>query len=533
MKQSLMGTWIETFNTPEQAWLLDEFLPQLNARKNLIAGLVQSNGAWDFSFADQVAYKAPHSEVVFRPMSDGNTPPQDHENLAWMYYLDEPEKLALKFKQKLNGRPYRVTFGCEPKFAGDTLTSYLNFSAKFAIACAEIDLKIAMWGLPGQSIDAYTPHPDDLRNGKWNFALETFGELGPIVERDMHGYTGPILGLGAYNDEYLVDPVKYRNLGDVNFKDPNHPEMRNMKNISNWYTWNELQQRKWQTRHAFRYMWMNHYAEEKGFKPSYYYLGESPHDFYGDDGALRNTWEMFKNIQGAPRIEEVAGINTIGKIVEWWFDKPFVEAEIEQLTWMGNMLANDPYCTGWLLYAITGKQGDQQMYNWIGHKDILKGMIGKNMVDRDVPPTQEPTIVIPQEPQVISNYVKVTNTGLRLRSQPNENSAWMLQFNTGFILKIAAPDTPEIVAPKIGKPGWVAVWVAQGITGYVSTQFVDFVQVEPELPTTDNWREQILDERQRKLVAFAELYAKDPFGDVAHNDKMTMAAMAARLDKKI
>lgn len=46
-----------------------------------------------------------------------------------------------------------------------------------------------------------------------------------------------------------------------------------------------------------------------------------------------------------------------------------------------------------------------------------------------------------------------------------------------------------------------------------------------------NWRD-LLDERQRKGVAWAELYAKDEwrFGADSHNNMLTIAKMAEMLD---
>ena len=49
---------------------------------------------------------------------------------------------------------------------------------------------------------------------------------------------------------------------------------------------------------------------------------------------------------------------------------------------------------------------------------------------------------------------------------------------------------------------------------------------------SDNWRDSIADDRVRKTLKGCEDYAKDPYGDVAHNLKLLVAQLAKLLDEK-
>lgn len=536
MTVSLMGLWMEDINFPDKKWYIETLMPKLNPAMFFVAGLVRQdgpkgdefNGSWDFSLADELHTSATHKDLNYRAMSGDlpNEHPQ-HENFRWLKYIDKPEQYILDIKAKLQGRPYRVSIGCEPSFRGDRFTQFLQIQIKLCEFAVKHQQKISLMGLPGQHLNIFTNDFEDIKKHPlWIPWLIAVAAAYPWVVVDYHGYTGPIIAAGAYDDNYLPNIINDRDL---------------LSDVSKYYTWDDLykneadphQMRKWQTRHTFRFRWLNIYAQEQGIPQHHYFVAESPHDYYGMEDTLAPVWEQFRNIEGFQKKEDVSGINRIQKIVEWKFKKPFVEAEIEQLAWHGNMLANDRYCLAWFIYAVTGKAGDQQAYNWDPHRKILEGMIGKNPARYFTPPIQtepKPPVVDtppegPKMPEV--HAVKVKGTGVRLRKTPETTAPYDLQVSSGVILRVM-PDDVHKAYEKIGKTGWwVHVALTAQYTGYIAADYVESILGAPE---GYNWGAEF-SERRLKIIDDAVKYAEDPFGDVGHELKLTLAQAVGIIEK--
>lgn len=362
MAQSLFTLWLEAPYIDDKGWVLN-YLQRLNPVKVKILTYIRSDGAYDFSFADEVHSRVPQSEVILRPYAVD-------ENSQWRAV--SAENWILDKKAKLGGRPFRITMGCEPAFKGQDLTDFLAYSVKLMEAAHKHNQPIDLWGVQPQLLNKFTTSPDDIGSGKWDAFLKVAGDLRGIVTVDYHTYTGLVLPAGTFDDSYLRRIANEQTL----LSDP-----------LTWATWKNISvDRPYQTRHLFRHRWLNLRALEKGYKEHDYFIGESPFDRF-EEWDLGETWQRADGIAG----KRVTGINTLEGFYRWKFPQwTFKEAVIHQLVWYGALLSNDPRCKGFAAYMYSSKEGDQVPYNFAPHKDILDGMVGLTPIHATTPTTPVP-----------------------------------------------------------------------------------------------------------------------------------------------
>lgn len=372
MPQSLFTLWLEAPYIDNKIWVLG-YLQRLNPVKVKILTYVRSDGGYDFSFADDVRLTVPSSEVILRPYATDEN--QQWESIA-------PEAWILDKKAKLAGRPFRITFGCEPAFRGQKLTDFLAYNVKLMEAAHKHNQPVDLWGIQPQLINKFTQDADDIDKGKWDAFLKVAGELRGIVTVDYHTYTGLVAPAGTFDDTYLRRIASEQPL----LSDP-----------LTWATWKNItDDRPYQTRHLFRHRWLNLRALEKGYQEHDYFLGESLFDRF-EEWDLGETWQRADAIAG----KRVTGINTLEAFYRWKFPQwTFKEAVIHQLVWYGSLLSNDPRCKGFAAYMYSSKEGDQAPYNFAPHKDILDGMVGLTPIHAQTPTT--PPVTPPTLPPVVT-----------------------------------------------------------------------------------------------------------------------------------
>ena len=439
---SLLTGWIESSFIHNKQWVLD-WLIRLNPTIVKICALPNPDGTWDFSFADTVASSLPNAEIIYRPYAA-------NENTIWLT-LPAVEWIT-RAAHQLGPRPYRVTFGCEPSFEGEQLTRFLAYSVALIEEAAVQGIKIDLWGIQPQALRMFTSHEDDITKGKWDTLLRTAGKHRGTVTIDYHTYTGLVLPAGTYDDSYL------RRIAT-------EPEL--LRDEKTWATWEQIQERPYQTRHLFRHRWLNLRAKDIGAPEHDYFIGESPFDWYGEEWDLRETWSAANAIAGGELDNDVnkrvAGINTLYNFTRWKFPQwTFEEAILKQLAWYGKLLANDPRCKGWALYALTDKEGDQQSYNWLRRRSILEGCIGLNPVVSIPVPAPTPAPI----PTPAPLYLHADRDYVNLRPEPTLNNTPLTTVTPSQRLKVIGPENAQAMVGHIDM--WIQVQTPEGIMGWIA-----------------------------------------------------------------
>ena len=495
--QSLLTGWIEPAHINDKGWVLG-WLGRLNPHKVKICGSVdQQTGAWRFEFPDQVQAQQPNTEIIYRPYAL-------NENEQWKQFT--PKQLVANFKTRLEGRKFRVSYMCEPSPSVEEFAAWIAHSVGVMEECDKQGVLIDMWGLPAQHLKMYTNDPRDITKGGWNPALWVAGMLRGTVQINIHCYTGLYAPAGTYDDSYMREIATSQSL---------------LSDEATWATYEQIESRPYQTRHLFRDLWLNRWANEIGAPEHDLFGGETIFDYFGDEPELQDAWRRANSIAGSdldvclPDRRYVGGIRTMPNFTRWkrpW--ATFKDSIIAQLRWHGNIRARNPRYKGWALYMLSDKDGDQRPHNWLAHKDILDAMPGLNPMQVDKPPMQTPVppVVISTPPKTLC-FAKATVT-LNVRYEASVNNVPIGSVQTYEELKVIEPENAQAM---IGKTGmWVKVITPKGITGWVSASYLALsppalpttpVVLPPKPPVKVDWRTTITANTRARLAMAHKLQA--------------------------
>lgn len=503
MRQSLLTGWAEPAHIKNKQWVLDWYT-RLNPTTAKICGSVDPvTGAWRFEFPDQVQARLPNTEIIYRPYAE-------NENDQWK--LMSAQAWVANAKARLEGRNYRVTFCCEPAPLPSEFPAFMRYSVELMEEADRQGLKVDMWGIPAQHLLMFTSDIRDIRKGLWTPALKVAGALRGTVQIDIHCYTGIVAPAGTYDDNYLREIMTDPDL--LRYED-------------RWPTYEDIESRPYQTRHLFRDMWLNRYAQELGIPEHDVFLGETLFDYFGDEPDLRDTWARANAIAGddlnvCVGERKVGGIRTLPNVTRWKFPHlTFKDAIVAQLRWHGQIRAKNPRIKGYALYMLSDKDGDQRPHNWLAHTDILDACVGLNPVDTaaPTPPPAKPPVEPP--PVIIAPTVLCrarTLTTLNLRPSPSSTVPPITTIPLQSVLQVIAPDgAPQMLCKK---DMWVQVITPAKMTGWVAAQYLALYEEAPAPKPT--WRTQV-SEATRARLTLAETWK-------ARHTELPLADFAALLE---
>ncbi|TXH56820.1 MAG: SH3 domain-containing protein [Desulfurellales bacterium] len=461
---SLLTAWVEPAHINNKQWVLDWFT-RLNPTTAKVCGSIDPvTGAFRLEFPDQLQARLPNADIIYRPYAE-------NENSQWKLM---PAKVwVTNARARLEGRPYRVTFCCEPAPSPAEFGDFMRYSVQVMEEADRQGLKVDMWGFPAQFLTMFTDDPRDIRKGGWADALKVAGALRGTVQIDIHDYTGLVAPAGTYDDAYMRSIMT-------------DPDL--LRYEQDWPTFEDIESRPYQTRHLFRDMWLNRYALELGIPEHDMFIGECIYDYFGDEWDLRDTWARANAIAGddlnvCVGERKVGGIRTLPNVTRWKFPHlTFKDAIVAQLRWHGQIRARNPRIKGYALYMLSDKDGDQRPHNWLAHTDILDACIGLNPVVVTPAPAPKPTPVpVPTPaPTPAPLYLRADRDYVNLRPQPTLNNTPITTVTPAQRLKVVGPENAEAMVGHIDM--WIQVQTPEGITGWIAAWLLRLETTPPTPP---------------------------------------------------